>query len=59
MAIITVTMKDPDYGIDSGDDDNASVRRVLDAFLEWNEYITVEFDTKKMTARVVPVKEQR
>jgi hypothetical protein len=53
MATFRITMKDPDYSIDATCADVS----VLEAFLEYDEYITVEFDTKKCTARVVPIRE--
>ena len=57
MAKFTVTFKDPDYST-AGDHLDAKVEATLKAkFVEWDEYITVEFDTTHGTARVVPVKE--
>jgi len=32
-----------------------TVRRVAEKFIEYGEYVTVEFDTDKGTARVVPL----
>lgn len=54
-----ITMKDPDYAGNelSRGASNFKQSKVLAKFLEWNEYITVEFDTEKGTARVIPVQE--
>jgi hypothetical protein len=57
MAKFTVTFKDPDYSVQNG----VTGRDVqLKAkFIEWDEYITIEFDPATQTARVVPVAETR
>ena len=59
MAVFSITLKDPDYGVNElGVDKKAkAVRAMLTKFVEWGEYVTVEFDTEAGTARVVPVKE--
>lgn len=59
MAKFTCTFKDPDYN--KPNFEGTSVAQAADRlkakFVEWDEYITVEFDTDKGTARVVPLKE--
>jgi hypothetical protein len=57
MAKFTVTFKDPDYSIDA----TASVVGVpgiLEKFLEWDEYVTIEFDTETGKARVCLAEER-
>ncbi len=59
MAKFSITMKNPDWDV------NEKKRHELTAvelktvamFMEWDEYLTVEFDTTKKTARVCTVKE--
>jgi hypothetical protein len=55
MAKFTVTFKDPDYSKDS--DAPKDAQKLTDKFFEWDEYVTIEFDTVTKTARVVPVAE--
>jgi hypothetical protein len=64
MAKFTITLKDPYYSFNTEANHEAKLRgitaaesRFLDTFLEWGEYLTVEFDTTKGTARVVPIRE--
>lgn len=61
MAKFSITLKDPDYGVN--DREKMNSRRLesllVDKFLEWNEYVTIEFDTVTKTARVVPVAEMK
>jgi hypothetical protein len=58
MATFRITMKDPDYaGNELSNVEGSAQSEVLAKFLEWNEYITVEFDTTRGTARVMPVSE--
>ena len=59
MATFRITMKDPDYAGNemSRGREHRAESQVLDAFLEYNEYVTIEFDTEKCTARVIPVRE--
>lgn len=57
----TVTFKTPDavqYALEElpADADWQSAQEVLDKFVEYNEYVRVEFDTEKKTATVVPQK---
>jgi len=62
MAKFFITMKDPDYGIDiegSPRTLNANEMKLLEKFVEWNEYVTIEFDSDSKTARVVTVKESK
>lgn len=62
MAKFTCTFKDPDYAT-KGEHMKAAKAAVAikDKFIQWDgafglmPYITVEFDTDKGTARVVPV----
>ena len=62
MAKIQITLKDPDgvwdsvtsYGYDmNGLPDDVSA--VVDKFVEYNEYVTIELDTETGEARVLPV----
>lgn len=55
-----VTFKDPDCmvnhknkDIDYIDQLPPKARETVDRFLEWSEYVTIEFDTKDQTARVL------
>ena len=57
MAKFSISMKDPDHNISTPV--TPSMQVLLDKYLEWGEYITVEFDTVTKTARVVPVKENK
>lgn len=57
MAKITITMKDPDYSGNEHSNSPHPIGQVLAKFLEYNEYVTIEFDTVKKTARVIPVAE--
>jgi hypothetical protein len=59
MAKFSITLKDPDYAVNGHGTTrpNPAERAVIDAFVEWDEYVTLEFDTVAKTARVVPVKE--
>jgi hypothetical protein len=55
---IQLTFKDPDYSTDPGVQSTTRVDRAfINSFIEYDEYITVEFDTEQKTTRVVPVKE--
>jgi hypothetical protein len=58
MAKFRVTMKDPDYSRAESVYDPPEVREVLDKFIEYDEYITIEFDTETRAARVIPIKEK-
>jgi len=56
----TVTFKTPDavqHALDElpADADWESTQKVLDKFVEYNEYVRVEFDTEKGTATVLPL----
>ena len=60
MAKFSITFKDPDYSVSSGSittNQSGSGRALVQSFLQWNEYVTIEFDTTTKTARVVPVAE--
>lgn len=50
-------MKDPDHHVERGDANAAAVSVLKAKFMEWDEYITVEFDTETKTARVLTTKE--
>src|SRR5579872_6508746 len=55
MSKVRVTFKDSDaLGFL---DHNAISNSLKDKFIQWNEYITVEFDNQKGTCRVVPLAE--
>lgn len=54
-ATFKITLKDPDYSREG--DLTPAVADALQTFLEYDEYLTVEIDPVKMTARVVPVRE--
>ena len=54
MATFRLTMKDPDYTVS---DLSVEGTKTLLAFLDYDEYVTIEFDTENCTARVVPVRE--
>lgn len=56
-----ITFKDPDGVWEGLQDANldpnclpGEVQEVVDKFLEFDEYITIEFDTEDVTARVIP-----
>jgi hypothetical protein len=55
MAKFSITLKDPDYGVNG--DEIFRNHPVIEKFVEWGEYVTIEFDTNMRTARVVPVAE--
>jgi hypothetical protein len=61
MAKFRITSKDPDYIVSGQNFDTQNLskteRAFVESFLEWDEYITIEFDTTAKTARVVPVAE--
>lgn len=46
-----VTFKDPDYMIDGAE--KSKVEKILGKFLEYDEYLTIEIDTEKKTAKVL------
>lgn len=58
-----VTMKNPDaihnalhdLDLDPNDELPAGIDSLIDKFMKYGEYITVEFDTEDQTAVVVPV----
>ena len=57
----TVTFKTPDavqYALEElpADADWEQAQAVIDKFVEYNEYVRVEFDTEAKTATVVPNK---
>ncbi len=60
MAKFRVTFKDPDCtwqnedGSDTSQEQKAKVDKVADKFFEWGEYVTIELDTVKKTAIVIP-----
>ncbi|TRZ50081.1 MAG: hypothetical protein D4S01_07420 [Dehalococcoidia bacterium] len=41
--------------VDCDDDERDAVKALVEKFVEYAEYATIEFDTKDGTARVVPV----
>ena len=53
MAKFTVTFKDPDYSYAGMSKQQASW--IIDKFLEWDEYLTVEFDSETGEGKVIPV----
>lgn len=60
MAKFIVTMKDPDHdtqGMPLDASRALTAHRLKDKFMQWGEYLTVEFDTATGTARVLTVKE--
>lgn len=59
MAKFTCTFKDPDYGVDNCELKEEQRRKLTDKYFEWNEYVTLEFDTETKAVRVVPVKEMK
>jgi len=62
MAKIEITLKDPDgvwdsvtrYGYDMNELED-DVSAVIDKFVEFNEYVTIELDTETGEARVLPL----
>jgi sensor domain CHASE-containing protein len=59
MAAFQIVFKNPDWDC-NGKERSELTKKELDAvsvFVEWDEYITVEIDPAKMTARVVPLRE--
>ena len=61
VRLFTITMKDPSYLADVVVDGTENKyltgeeRKFLSQFLEYDEYITIEFDPEAKTARVVPI----
>jgi hypothetical protein len=56
MAKFICTFKDPDYATEGEYMNAASATVALkDKFIEYDEYISVEFDTATGAARVLPV----
>ena len=56
-----VTFKTPDavqYALEElpADADWESAQKVIDKFVEYNEYVRIEFDTKTQTATVLTAK---
>jgi len=51
----TVTFKSPDAfdTADVDDEDVDEAKELFDRFVEYGEYVTVEFDTETQTAKVV------
>lgn len=54
-ATFRITLKDPDYSREGNL--TPAIADALQTFLEYDEYLTVEINPVKMTARVVPVRE--
>jgi hypothetical protein len=56
---LIVTFKDPDAVADAlkSVPEEELAGELLDKFVEYGEYVRLEFDTEAKTARVVPVKE--
>lgn len=54
-----MTFRDPDHSRDT--EPKAATKLIADKlaakFIEWDEYVTIEFDTESQSARVVPVAE--
>lgn len=54
----TVTFKTPDavfYALqDLPSEDREEAQELTDKFVEFNEYVHIEFDTEAQTAKVVP-----
>ena len=51
---IVLTFKDPDYMSDNGHAVlTKKVQKVISKFLEYDEYVRIEIDTEKKTARVL------
>jgi hypothetical protein len=47
---------DEDTNLEEIEDLKEKVKESLGKWIEYDEYVVVEFDTDKMTARVVPLK---
>lgn len=50
----TLSFKTPDVTDQLDEDQKEEAETVLKKFLEYSEYVCVEFDTETMTATVVP-----
>ena len=66
MAKFTIVLKDPDFtthGLTRSEfnssEELVNATKLRDSFLEWGEYITVEFDTGTKSARVLTPQESR
>jgi hypothetical protein len=60
----TITMKDPDYSTQGlerslckSTAELSKATALRDSFLEFGEYVTIEFDSETRTARVIPCAE--
>lgn len=60
MAKFSITMKNPDWQVNEDEMTPLSEtdKRFIARYMGWDEYLTVEFDSAKRTARVMTVKEQ-
>ena len=57
MAKFQITFKDPDRTVQRDEPLTLSEQKLASMFFEYDEYVTLEFDTVTKTARVVPVSE--
>ena len=60
MTILRLTFKDPDHHVEPGQGLEprpltAAEAKAKAKFIEFDEYLVVEIDTAKRTARVIPV----
>jgi len=56
---IKVTFKDPDFHVqtDFAHHPASDLGGLIDQFVKWGEYLTIEIDVTSRTARVVPTQE--
>ncbi len=66
MAKFSITLKDPDFstaGLSRSEfnstEELVNATKLRDSFLEWGEYVTIEFDTETKSARVLTAQESR
>lgn len=55
----TVTFKDPDCYIEPPTKTSNAGRELMAKFIQWGEYVTIEFDTETKSVRVLTVEESR
>ena len=47
-----------DYILEENTDSAEQIQEIADKFIEYGEYITIEFDTDKQSATVVPLRQR-
>ena len=51
---VRVMLKNPDIDMDLSQEEYDAVKPLLDKYLTFGELVTIEFDTEKGTAEVIP-----